>query len=46
MAPVLIASMEKYNVGHMVFVRVDKNNPNRVALAGSPENHGKQSVQI
>ncbi|MEO5927336.1 MAG: hypothetical protein ABIO72_01405 [Patescibacteria group bacterium] len=42
MAPVMVAGMGKYQAGHMVFVHVDKNNPHRVALAGSPENHGAQ----
>lgn len=46
MAPVMVAGMKKYTEGHMVYVRVDKNNPNRVALGGSPENKGKQSVQL
>lgn len=46
MAPIMLTGMAKYQKGHTVFVHVDKNNPNRVALAGSPENHGKQSVKL
>lgn len=46
MAPVIKAGMGKYQEGKTVFVRVDKNNPNRVALAGSPENKERQSVSL